>query len=122
MSAGYSIAIRPAQSVLNHSGDGCILLQRKRDFLSIRVTKIREINAITFSTMKREVESLKGDLRALRPGHLSTSQVRLPWTPEARSTVTLSMTTVVKSAFSRAEFPDTHVECTLNLARSIMRV
>ena len=31
--------------------------------------------------MKREVQSLKSELRALRTGHLSTSEVRLPWTP-----------------------------------------
>ena len=31
--------------------------------------------------MKREIESLKS---ALRTGHLSTSEVRLPWTPEEK--------------------------------------
>ena len=30
--------------------------------------------------MKREVQSLKSDLRVPRAGHLSTSEVRLPWT------------------------------------------
>ena len=71
---------------LRRSGGGCILLQRcgKRDFMSIRVRKSCEINAITFSTMKREVQSLKSELRALRTGHLSTSEVRLPWTPEEK--------------------------------------
>ena len=39
---------------------------------------------ITFSTMRREVQSLKSELRALRTGHLSTSEVRLPWTPEEK--------------------------------------
>ena len=34
--------------------------------------------------MKCEVQSLKSELRALRTGHLSTSQVRLPWTPEEK--------------------------------------
>ena len=34
--------------------------------------------------MKREVQSLKSELRALRTGHLSTSEVRLPWTPEEK--------------------------------------
>ena len=34
--------------------------------------------------MKREVQSLKTELRALRTGHLSTSDVRLPWTPEEK--------------------------------------
>ena len=86
VSAGYSIELRDTQSVLRHSGGGCILLQRcgKRDFLSIRLTKIREINAITFSTMKREVQSLKSELRALRTGHLSPSEVKLPCTPEEK--------------------------------------
>ena len=85
MHAGYSIEMRPTQSVLRRRG-GCILLQRcgKRDFLSIRVRKSCEINAITFSTMKREVQSLKSELRALCTGHLSTSEVRLPWTPEEK--------------------------------------
>ena len=104
VSAVCSIEMRTTQSVLRRSGGGCILLQRcgKRDLLSFRVRKSCEINAITFSTIQREVQSLKSELRALRTGHLSTSEVRLPWTPEenfdTRSTVTLSMTTVVKSA------------------------
>ena len=34
--------------------------------------------------MKREVQSLKSELRALRTGHLSTSEGRLPWTPEEK--------------------------------------
>ena len=86
VNAGYSIEMRPTQSVLRRSGGGCILLQRcgKRDFLSIRVSKSCEINATTFSTLKREVQSLKSELRALRTGHLSTSDVRLPWTPEEK--------------------------------------
>ena len=86
VNAGYSIEMRPTQFVLRRSGGGCILLQRcgKRGFLSIRVRKSCEINAITFSTMKREVQSLKSELRALRTGHLSASEVRLPWTPEEK--------------------------------------
>ena len=105
VSAGYSIEMKPTQSVLRRSGSGCILLQRcgKGDFMPIRVRKSGEINAITFSTMKREVQSLKSELRALRTGHLSTSEVRLLWTHMrrnigTRSTVTLSMTTAMKSA------------------------
>ena len=49
--------MRRTQSALRRNGGGCTLLQRcgKRDFLSIRVRKSCEINAITFSTMKREV-------------------------------------------------------------------
>ena len=86
VNAGYSIEMRPPQSVLRRSGGGCILLQRwsKRDFLSIRVRKTCEINTITFSTMNREVQSLNSELRALRTGHLSTSEVRLPRTPEEK--------------------------------------
>ena len=78
--------MRPTQPVLRRSGGGCILLQRcgKRDILSIRVRRSCEINAIRFTTMKREVQSLKSELRALRTGHLSTSEVRLPWTPEEK--------------------------------------
>ena len=34
--------------------------------------------------MKREVQSLKSELRALRTGHKSTFEVRLPWTPEEK--------------------------------------
>ena len=79
VSAGYSIEMRPTQSVLRRSGGGCILLQRcgERDFLSIRVRKSCEINVITFSTMKREVQPPRSELRALRSGHLSTSQTSL---------------------------------------------
>ena len=104
VNAGYSIEMRPTQSVLRRSGGGCILLQRfgKRDFLSIRVRTSCEVNAITFSTMKREVQSLKSELRALRtgtclllksdfPGHLKRNF-------DTSLTVTPSMTIVVKSA------------------------
>ena len=50
VSAGYSIEMRPTQSVWRRSGGDCILLQRcgKRDFLSIRVRKSCEVNAIIF--------------------------------------------------------------------------
>ena len=34
--------------------------------------------------MKREVQSLKSELRALRTGHLSSSEVRLHWTPQEK--------------------------------------
>ena len=86
VSAGYRMEMRPAQSVLHHSGGGSIQLRRcgTRDFLSIRVMKTREINAITITTLQREVQSLKSELRALRTGHLSTSEVRPPWTPEEK--------------------------------------
>ena len=79
VSAGYSIEMGPTQSVLRRSGGGCTLLQRcgKRDFLSFRVRKSCEFCAITFSTMKREVQFLKSELRALRTGHLSTSETSL---------------------------------------------
>ena len=86
LNAGYCIEMRPARSVLRLSGGGCMLLQRygKRDSLSIRVRRSCDIIAIAFSTMKREVQSLKSELRALRTGHLSTSEVRLPWTLEEK--------------------------------------
>ena len=78
VSAGYSIEMMPTQSVLRRSGGGCILLQRcgKRDFLSIRVRKSCEINAITFSSLSR-----------VSCVHFDTSRM-----------VTPSMTTGVKSA------------------------
>ena len=72
-------------SVLRRSGGGCML------------RKSCEINAITFSTMKREVQSLKSELLALRTGHLSTSEVRQR-NFDTSLTVTPSMTTGVKSA------------------------
>ena len=86
VSAGYRLEMNPSHSVLHHSSDGSVRLRRcgNRDFLSIRVKRLREINAITFTTLKREVQSLKSELRALRTGHLSTSDVRLPWTPEEK--------------------------------------
>ena len=86
VSVGYCIEMKPIQSVLHHRRGGSILFRRcgKRDSLSIRVTKIRETNAISFSIMKREVQSLKSELRALRVGHLSTSEVGLPWTLEEK--------------------------------------
>ena len=34
--------------------------------------------------MKSEAQSLKSDLRSLRTDHPSTSEVRLPWTPEEK--------------------------------------
>ena len=34
--------------------------------------------------MERKVQFLKSELRALRTGHLSTSEVRVPWTPEEK--------------------------------------
>ena len=79
VNAGYSIEMRPSQSVLRRSGGGCKLRQRcgKRDFLPIRVRKSCEI---TFSTMKREVQSLKSELPALRTGHLCASEVILSTT------------------------------------------
>ena len=82
VSTRCSVEMKRTQSVLHHRRGGSILLPRcdKRDYLSIRVTKIREINAITFSTMEREVQSLKSELR----GHLFTSAERLPWTPEVK--------------------------------------
>ena len=76
-SAGYNIEMRPPQSVLRHKGGGCTLLQRcgKRGFLSIRVRNfVRSMP--TFSP--------QSELRALRIGHLSTSEIRLPWTPEEK--------------------------------------
>ena len=82
VNAGYSIEMRPTQSVLRRSGGGCVLLQRcgKRDFLSIRVRKSCVINAITFLLLKSDFH-----------GHLKRNF-------DTSLTVTPSMTTGVKSA------------------------
>ena len=86
VSAGYSIEMRPTQSVVRRSGGCCKLLQScgERDFLSNRVRKAARSMPSPFPTMKRDVQSLKSELGALRTGHLSTSEVRLPWTPEEK--------------------------------------
>ena len=55
-----------------------------RDFLVVRVAVTSEVNAITISTINREVESLKSELRTLHTGHLSTTEMRLPSTPEEK--------------------------------------
>ena len=73
--------------------------------------------------MKREVQSLKSELRALRTGHLSTSEVRLPWTPEEKHPHEVNGRAEYDNRCEICvEFPDNHVECTLSLARSITRV
>ena len=41
--------------------------------------RLREINAITLSNVKREVESLKSEMRALRTGHLTATVARALW-------------------------------------------
>ena len=104
VSAAHIIEMRPTQSVLCRSGGGCVLLPRcgKRDFLSIRVRKSCEINAITFSQ-----RSARSNLSRLSCVHcvlvtLSTSEVRLPWTLEEKHRHEVNghagMTNVVKSA------------------------
>ena len=77
VNAVYSIEMRPTRSVFRRSGGGCILLE-------LRVRKSCEISAATFSTTKREVQSFKSEFRALRTGHLFTSEVGLPWTPREK--------------------------------------
>ena len=104
VNAGYSIEMRPTQSVLRRSGGGCILLQRcgKRDFLSIRVRKSCEINAITFSTRSTRSSLSRVNcvhcvlvtcplLKSDYHGHLKRNF-------DTSLTVTPSMTTSVKSA------------------------
>ena len=44
----------------------------------------REINAMTLSNVKREVESLKIEMRALRTGHLTATMPRAAWSPEEK--------------------------------------
>ena len=56
-----------------------------RDGLEIRMAGgTREINAVTLSTMKREVGSLKSEARALRTGHVTATERRMPLTPEEK--------------------------------------
>ena len=79
--AGYSIEMRPTQCVLNHSGGGGILLRRcgKRDSSE----KISGDQCHHF--FRHEARgTVSQELRAMRAGHLSASEVRLPWTPEEK--------------------------------------
>ena len=73
--------------------------------------------------MKREVQSLKSELRALRTGHLSTSEVRLPWTPEEKlrheSDGHAEYDNRCEICVKSVKFPDIYVECTRNPARSM---
>ena len=84
----YDVDMKPTHyhSSLRHSNGGSVLLPRSgdRDILVVRVAVTKEVNAITSSTMKREVESLKSELRALHTGHLSMKEMRLPRTPEEK--------------------------------------
>ena len=86
LSDGYEVQMKPIFSVLHRRNDESVLLRGSgtRDFLVIRLAKTSDINAITTSTMKREVKSLKSELRALRTGHLSTTEVRRPRTREEK--------------------------------------
>ena len=71
MNAGYSIEMRPTQSVLRRIGGGCTLLQRcgKRDFLSIRVRKSCEINANTYVHVIQTSLDTEEKLRHESNGH-----------------------------------------------------
>ena len=85
--AKCDIDLRQTQSVLFHKRGGRIPLQRcgNRDYLEKRMTEgPREINAMTLSNVKREVESLKSEMRALRTGHLTATMPRAPWSPEEK--------------------------------------
>ena len=84
VNAGCSIELRPTQSVLRHSGGGCLPLQRcgKRDFLSIRVREfVSELCAL------RTGHFLKSGF----PGHLTRNF-------DTSLTVTPSVTNGVRSA------------------------
>ena len=65
----------------------------------------REINAITLSNVKREVKSLKSEMRALRTGHLTGTVARAPWSPEEKHR---HATTGVESASRREAYRDRH--------------
>ena len=66
VNAGCSIKMRPTRlfCVAVVAVAYCFNVAVSVNFLSIRVKKSCKINAITFSTMKREVQSFKSELRA----------------------------------------------------------
>ena len=74
--------MKPTHSPLRRS----VFLRRSgnRDFMVVRMAIISEVNVITTSTMKREIESLKSALGALHTSHLSTTEMRLPWTHQEK--------------------------------------
>ena len=81
LSLGCEIEMKPTHSALHHTNGDSVLFRNSgnRDVLVLRVAKkTSEMNTVTISAMQCEVESLKIKLRALRMGHLSTSEVRLP--------------------------------------------
>ena len=82
LSFGNEVEMKPTHSALRHRNGGTVLLRRSgnRDFLVIRVAKTSEVNTITTSTMKREVESLKSELARATNG----SEVTLSWTLEEK--------------------------------------
>ena len=85
--AKCDIDLRQTQSVLFHKRGGRIPLQRcgRQDNLEKRMTEgPREINAMTLSSVKREVESLKIEMRALCTSHFTATVPRAPWSPEEK--------------------------------------
>ena len=80
---GYEFEMISTYSILYREHGNNVLLQRsgKRDFLVIRVTETSEVISINIPTTKRGVEALKRGSPPLRPIQLSTSDLRLPWTP-----------------------------------------
>ena len=87
LSARCGIDLRPTQSVFFRRRGGRIPLRRcgRRDYLEIRMSgQTWRINAITLSNVKREVESLKSELRALWTGHFTVTEGRMLWTLEEK--------------------------------------
>ena len=76
--------------------------------------------------MNREVESLKSELRALRTGHLSTSEVRLPWTREEKHRYEVNGHAEYDNRCENLREIEWHLptssSCTQSLAPSIMPV
>ena len=84
---GYEFEMKSTYSILYREHGNNVLIQRSgnRDFLVIWVTEASEVNSINIPTTKRGVEALKRGNPPLRPVQLSTSDLRLPWTPEEKA-------------------------------------
>ena len=87
LSAGYEVEKKPTHSVLHLKHGGSVLLRRcgKLDLLVIRVATTREISAITSPTMNLEVSLSRVKCVLCVQVICSMSEVRLPWTPEEKT-------------------------------------
>ena len=95
VNAGYSIEMRPTQSVLRCSGGGCVLLQRggERDVLSIRA------KCVDFLVGTQMLGLLRWSPLSLRRTKISTRvgtvSLRCFWTSVGRFVLCLFATTLI---------------------------